>query len=164
MTLPKPPKPRSIAFFPHVRYFKPAGVPMAGLEEEVLTLEEMEALRLKDLEGLDQDSCAERMGISQSTFQRMLAAARFKLVRGLVEGKAIRIEGGNYELAGRRLRCLSCGEEWEGGTTTDDAEEGRAPAFSCPRCGRGPVAVVLERATPPGGPPWRRGYGPRWRW
>lgn len=138
---------------------------MADLQEEVLTVEEMEALRLKDLEGLDQDSCAEKMGISQSTFQRMLAAARFKLVRGLVEGRAIRIEGGNYELAGNRLRCLGCGKEWEAGVVKADKEDEEAPALTCPRCGRGPVAVVLGRTSgPPAGAPWGRGYGPRRRW
>ncbi|HHV79013.1 MAG TPA: DUF134 domain-containing protein [Firmicutes bacterium] len=162
--MPKPPKPRSVAFFPYVRYFKPAGVPMAELEEEVLTVEEIEALRLKDLEGLDQDTCAEKMGISQSTFQRMLASARYKLVRGLVEGRAIRIGGGNYELAGDRLRCLGCGAEWEEGGVKADKEERETQTVSCPKCGRGPVAVVLGHASqPPVTPPWRRGYGPRWR-
>lgn len=128
---------------------------MAGLEEEILTVEEIEALRLSDLEGLDQESCAKQMGISQSTFQRMLAAARFKLVRALVEGMAIRIEGGNYELAGTRLRCLQCGEEWEAETvkTDEEVEEGH---MVCPACGRGPVAVILRGRC-------GHGHGPRRR-
>ncbi|MGE5542346.1 MAG: DUF134 domain-containing protein, partial [Bacillota bacterium] len=156
-----PPKPRNVAFIPYVRYFKPAGVPMAALHEEVLTMEEFEALRLKDLEGLDQDSCAEKMGISQSTFQRMLAAARFKLVRGLVEGRAIRIEGGRFELAGDRFRCLGCGEEWNDTTVRASESGGVLPALACPRCGRGPVAVVFDRPAERSqdGPPWGRGYG-----
>lgn len=142
--MPRAPKPRSVAFFPFVTYFKPAGVPLRGLEEEVLSVEEIEALRLKDLEGLDQETCAERMGISQSTFQRMLAAARYKLVRGIVDGKALRIEGGNYEAAGTRFRCLDCGHEWEG-PARGNGQEGYDPNAVCPECGRGPVAVVLGR-------------------
>lgn len=154
--MPKAPKPRSVAFFPYVRCFKPSGVPLAELEEEVITVEELEALRLKDLEGLDQDSCAEKMGISQSTFQRLLAGARFKLARALIEGRAIRVEGGNFQLAGTRLRCLDCGEEWEGvATETGDVV--------CPRCGRGPV-VVQTHFGPLGRLGYRHRHGPPWRW
>jgi predicted DNA-binding protein (UPF0251 family) len=142
---------------------------MAELKEEVLTVEEIEALRLKDLEGMEQDECAERMGISQSTFQRMLARARFKLAKGLVEARSIRIEGGNYELAGNRLRCLECGMEWEGQGTGRAGDDKEVPPVSCPKCGWGPVAVV---SGPTAGHPGRSGgprcgkggYGPRWRW
>lgn len=78
--------------------FKPAGVPMAALEEVVLTVEQFEALRLKDLEGLEQEACAELMHISRPTFQRVLTRARETVARALVEGKALRIEGGHYLL------------------------------------------------------------------
>lgn len=78
--------------------FKPAGMPMAALEEIVLTVEQFEAIRLKDLEGLEQEECAELMHVSRSTFQRILIRAREKVARALVEGKALRIEGGHYRL------------------------------------------------------------------
>jgi len=85
---------------PDVTYFKPAGVPLKDLQEVCLTVDELEALRLKDVEGLDQVSCAERMGIAQSTFQRILTGARKKLAGAVVEGTAIRIQGGNFQFAG----------------------------------------------------------------
>jgi len=64
---------------PELTYFKPAGVPLRELEEVALTVEEMEAIRLKDLEGLEQEACSERMRVSRPTFQRVLAAARAKI-------------------------------------------------------------------------------------
>ena len=97
---------------PGVTYFKPAGIPLRSLEEIRLSVEEAEALRLKDLEGLEQEQGAEKMNISRPTFQRVLALARKKMADALLNGKAIRIEGGNFEIAYRRFRCRS-GHEWE---------------------------------------------------
>ncbi|MGB9866972.1 MAG: DUF134 domain-containing protein [Bacillota bacterium] len=154
--MPRQPKPRSVAFFPYVKHFRPAEVSVEDLEEEVITLEELEAMRLKDLEGLDQDACAEKMGISQSTFQRLLAGARFKVARALVVGRGIRLEGGNYQLADSPLVCLSCGQEWE-------ATEVPAEGVACPKCGRGPV-VVRSQCGPMARRGWRHGRGPWWRW
>jgi len=71
---------------------------MRDLEETVLTVDEFEAIRLKDLEGLDQANAAEKMKISQPTFFRLLDSARKKIADALVNGKAIRIEGGEYKL------------------------------------------------------------------
>ncbi len=88
---------------------------MRELEEIALSVEEFEALRLKDLEGLEQLQCAQRMGIARTTYQRILYAAREKIAEALVEGKAISIEGGKYELLlERRYRCAGCGTEFEG--------------------------------------------------
>ncbi|MDP2871892.1 MAG: DUF134 domain-containing protein [Bacillota bacterium] len=92
--MPRPPKSRWISFWPAVTYFKPAGVPLRTLEEVVIQLDELEAMRLKDMEGLDQTECAHRMGVSQSTLQRMLTVARAKVTGALVTGKALRIQGG----------------------------------------------------------------------
>ncbi len=83
---------------PGVNYFKPAGIPLRFLAEVVLTVEEAEAIRLKDLEDLDQEQCAQRMNISRSTFQRILESVREKTADALLNGKAIRIEGGNFEM------------------------------------------------------------------
>ena len=69
---------------------------MAQLEEVVLGVDEVEAIRLKDYVGLDQEECAMRMNLAQSTFQRILTQARAKVASALVQGKALRIEGGNY--------------------------------------------------------------------
>lgn len=93
---------------PMCSLFKPAGIPAYDLDEVVLRIEEMEAIRLKDLVGLDQEACAERMGVSRPTFQRILVEARRKVAEVLVEGKALRIEGGAYDLAQDYLRCPRC--------------------------------------------------------
>jgi predicted DNA-binding protein (UPF0251 family) len=97
--MPRPPKCRRVAFLPGATYFKPAGVPLRMLDEVILSLEEAEAVRLKDLEGLEQKPGAEKMNISRSTFQRVLASARRKIADALLNGKAVRIEGGNFEVA-----------------------------------------------------------------
>lgn len=82
---------RRVNFDPRVKYFKPQGIPLVDLEEIELSLEEMEALRLKNLEGLGQTEAAEKVHTSQSTFQRLLASAYRKIAEALVEGKAIKI-------------------------------------------------------------------------
>lgn len=94
--MPRPPKCRRVEFEPQVTYFKPAGIPKHELEELTLSIEELEAIRLKDKEGLEQEECAEHMQVSRPTFQRILAGARAKLAEALVLGKAIRVDGGNY--------------------------------------------------------------------
>ena len=83
---------------PGVTYYKPAGIPLRFLDEVCLSIEELEALRLKDFEKLDQEQCARQMNISRATFQRVLESARKKLTEALLKGKAIRIAGGAYEL------------------------------------------------------------------
>ena len=110
--MPRPPKCRRVAFLPNVTYFKPAGIPLRALDEVQLSIEEAEAIRLKDLEGLEQGEGAERMNISRPTFQRVLASARQKMADALLNGKAIRIEGGSFEMASSRFKCLN-GHEWE---------------------------------------------------
>ncbi|MBP7165548.1 MAG: DUF134 domain-containing protein [Firmicutes bacterium] len=129
--MPRPPKLRRVEFVPQVTVFKPAGVSLRDLEEEVLTVEELEAIRLKDLEGLEQEECAERMQVSRPTFQRVLSSAREKVARALVEGKAIRFEGGTYRLALGQFRCGSCSYEFEAPFAAP--QSGADPA--CPHCG-----------------------------
>jgi predicted DNA-binding protein (UPF0251 family) len=82
---------RCIKFNPNVKYFKPQGVPLRNLEIIDLTLEEVEALRLKNVENLDQVECAKKMKTSQSTFQRILSMAYKKISDALINGKAIKI-------------------------------------------------------------------------
>jgi uncharacterized protein len=89
--MPRPRLCRRIKFNPNFEYFKPQGVPMRDLREIELTHEELEALRLKNIEELDQNTCAEKMNTSQSTFQRILTSAYKKVSSALVEGKAIKI-------------------------------------------------------------------------
>jgi len=83
---------RNVKFNPQVNYFKPQGIPVRCLEAVEMSLEEMEALRLKNLEGLEQTEAARKMNTSQSTFARILASANQKIADALINGKAIRIE------------------------------------------------------------------------
>ena len=89
---------RRVSFVPAVTYFKPAGIPLVNLQEVHLLVEEAEAIRLKDLEGLDQSECAAMMDISQPTFHRLVVCARRKIADALTHGKTIKIQGGNYRL------------------------------------------------------------------
>ncbi|MBS4032551.1 MAG: DUF134 domain-containing protein [Clostridiales bacterium] len=128
--MPRPPKCRRVEFEPQVTYFKPAGIPKHKLEELVLTVEELEAIRLKDREGLEQEICAERMNVSRATFQRVLGAARGKIAEAITEGKAIRVEGGHYHIVARCFKCHSCEETFEVARGT-----GRGCEQKCPLCG-----------------------------
>jgi predicted DNA-binding protein (UPF0251 family) len=90
--VPRPKKPRFLRFKPHVYYFKPRGIPLRLLEEVILLPDEVEALKLHELDGLEQKEGAKQMKISQSTFARILAGAYKKITKGIIQGKAIRIE------------------------------------------------------------------------
>jgi uncharacterized protein len=90
--LVRPLKRRYIEKQPNTLYFKPQGIPLRLLEEVTLFPDELEALRLHDLDGLDQTKAAEKMKISQSTFARILARTYNKIAQAIVNGKAIKIE------------------------------------------------------------------------
>lgn len=98
--MPRPPKPRAVRHDPDVVHFKPAGVPMRLLEEVTLGLDELEALRLADLENLSHEEVGEMMKVSRATAGRILAEARRKTAAALVHGWAIRVEGGVVETVG----------------------------------------------------------------
>jgi predicted DNA-binding protein (UPF0251 family) len=99
--MPRPRLCRRIWNKPDVTYFKPAGIRMIELEEINLTMDELEAIRLKDFLGLEQIDAAKKMNISQPTLHRLLQSARKKVADALINGKAIKIEGGHYKIAGK---------------------------------------------------------------
>jgi predicted DNA-binding protein (UPF0251 family)/predicted Fe-Mo cluster-binding NifX family protein len=101
----RPQKCRTVSALPGVTYFKPAGIPLRFLKEVHLSVEQAEALRLKDIEGLEQIQAAVRMGVSRPTFQRVLTSARKRVADALLNGKAIRIEGGNFQVVPVALCC-----------------------------------------------------------
>ena len=96
--MPRPRLCRRVMFQPNVTYFKPAGIRIVDLKEAVLTVDEFESVRLKDLEGMDQEQAAKKMNIAQPTFHRLVVSARKKISDAIVNGKAIKIEGGNFRL------------------------------------------------------------------
>ncbi|MBS1209510.1 MAG: hypothetical protein H6R19_1908 [Proteobacteria bacterium] len=87
----RPPICRKLACEVAVSYFKPQGIPLRELEEIALELDEVEALRLADIEGLYQADAALRMGVSRQTFGKIIARAHQKVARALLHGKALRI-------------------------------------------------------------------------
>lgn len=90
--MPRPICPRRITHRPRCTYFKPAGIPLRELGEVVLAADELEAIRLVDVEDLYHTEAAKRMRVSRQTFDRIVARARRTLARALVEGLALRIE------------------------------------------------------------------------
>ena len=90
--MPRPRKCRFIKLPSNARYFKPRGIPLIDLEEIVLMPEELEALRLKEIENLSHEKCAQKMRISRSSFRRDLESAHQKITRAIMENKAIIIE------------------------------------------------------------------------
>ncbi len=129
--MPRPPCCRRVAGLPPCRQFKPAGVPAATLPAVTLGVDELEALRLADLEGLYHEQAAARMGVSRATFGRIVESARRTAARALVEGLVLRIEGGAVEVPAGPRACAGCGHRWR---------ERRGPDgdAACPRCGGQP--------------------------
>jgi len=89
--MPRPRLCRKISLDPDITFYKPQGIPLKNLKVIELTHEEWEALRLKNVENLDQNQAAEKMKTSRSTFQRILSSAQKKLSTAIVEGMAIKI-------------------------------------------------------------------------
>jgi predicted DNA-binding protein (UPF0251 family)/predicted Fe-Mo cluster-binding NifX family protein len=105
--VPRPVMDRRVAALPVASAFKPAGVPLRDLDQVTLTLDEFEAIRLADHEGLYQEAACLRMGISRQTFGRIIESARRKVADALVNGKALRMEGGKAvvgETEGERMK------------------------------------------------------------
>ncbi|MGD0022612.1 MAG: DUF134 domain-containing protein [Smithellaceae bacterium] len=96
--MPRPKCHRNICGMPDKNYFKPRGIPTVDLEEIVLNLDEFEAIRLADYEQLYQEEAAVKMNISRQTFGRIIEAAHKKIADVLLNGKALKIEGGEVAL------------------------------------------------------------------
>lgn len=103
----RPKKDRCVDFDPRFTYFKPAGICVSELEENLINVDELEAIRLSFLEGLSQTDCAEKLGVHQSTFQRILKSARTKMADSLINGKAMKVCF-NCVKKSEELRCKNC--------------------------------------------------------
>lgn len=134
----RPTKWRKIENIPTIPCFIPSDEGVAEVPENILLIEELEAIRLKDLEGLEQEECATRMEVSRPTFQRILISAREKVADSLINGKVIRIEGGNFTRNICPAKCLDCGKEWK--ESYENLEAIKIGKFECPDCGSKEIA------------------------
>jgi predicted DNA-binding protein (UPF0251 family) len=96
--MPRPRNFRRIGHLPQSNYYKPRGIPLSALQQATLTMDELEAIRLADFEGMYQEDAAEKMNISRQTFGRIIESAHKKIADALTNGKALLIEGGPVEL------------------------------------------------------------------
>jgi len=155
----RPTKWRKIENIPDILFFAPSERQNADVPGNILKLEELEAIRLKDLEGLEQGECADRMEVSRPTFQRILLSAREKIADSLVHGKAINIEGGNFTQNICPVKCLDCGREWPESFENLTSQKEN---YVCPYCGS--VRIACEHSCNGRlgrGNCWRHGGGRR---
>jgi len=152
--VPRPTCCRRVGQMPRCGLFKPAGVPCSSLEEIVLTVDEMEAMRLADLEGMYQEQAAQQMNISRQTFGRVIESARRKVAQALCQGQALRIEGGTVEVVTmRKFQCSECQHVWE-------LPHGTGRPQECPKCASNNIHRAAEdRGCAGGGPGWIGGHG-----
>ncbi len=123
----RPYKCRRVCGNPQADYFKPRGVPILQLEEVVLTIDEFEAIRLADLEGLYQENAAKEMNISRQTFGNIIESAHRKIADTIVNAKALKIKGGVVKMIQRQFICYDCKNAWS-------VPFGTGRPTECPKC------------------------------
>ena len=135
--MPRPRRIGRIFFEPETTYFKPIGIPISTLQDNILTKEELEAVRLIDLENIEQSKSAKQMKISQPTLSRLLTSARKKIADSLINGKAIKISGGIYKMVQPTGRGLGIGQGrgFGGGGRMGRFAAGPSGNCVCPKCG-----------------------------
>lgn len=149
----KPKKSRKVEYPPMAVYFKPQGIPMFHLQQVTLSLDEYEAIRLVDYEQHDQEEAARMMAVSRPTCARIVESAHKKIAEALTLAKAIRIEGGSYNLSANRYYCSECRHTWEA-----DIERALMQNEAlCPQCGS---KEFLDLARQAGWIPALQGGGP----
>jgi len=134
----RPQRYRWVENIPDITHFRPAGTSAAKTDQVKLTLDELEAIRLADLDGLYQEQAAEKLKVSRQTFGRIINSAHQKIAEALVMGKSILIEGGEIMAldegqemgAGGHCICPKCDERIAHRRGIPCQEE------SCPKCGR----------------------------
>ena len=134
----KPRKKRDVLYPPNVQYFKPQGITINNLNTVCVTVDEYEAIRLADYEKLKHEEAAKQMNISRPTFTRLLESAHNKISDAIINGKAVRIEGGNFNFLGNRYQCRRCGYSW-------NIEKYISTDISCPNCGSSEIDNIGER-------------------
>jgi len=125
--MPRPFRCRKICCRPDSNYFKPKGIPVGFLQEVNLRLDELEAIRLADLEEMYQEDAAKKMNVSRQTFGSIVNSAHMKIADCLVNAKALKIEGGVVEMIERDFVCSECKHEWT-------LPYGSGRPTECPKC------------------------------
>ena len=126
--MPRPICCRRVSGEPPSKFFKPRGIPLSLLETVTMTVDEFEAVRLADLEGLYQEDAAKEMGVSRQTFGRIVESAHRRIAEALVNGRALEIEGGEIEMVSQReFACSDCQHKWA-------IPYGTGRPAACPQC------------------------------
>jgi predicted DNA-binding protein (UPF0251 family) len=153
--MPRPFCCRRIGFQPEYNYFKPRGIPADQLEEIDMTLDELEAIRLADLNGMYQEQAAECMNISRPTFGRIIESAHRKIAEALITGKVLKFQKGTVEITEtRKYKCNDCEFEIDVPYETPNLVQ-------CPKCGGEKIRPLNRlrchrRRHRKGGQPWLR--------
>ena len=125
--MPRPKNNRIVHEPPLFTEFKPIGFPAAELERVVITLDEYEAVRLADFIGMQHEEAADEMGITRSTFSRLVEQARKKVAGFMIKGKIMSVEGGEVHFRNNIIRCHDCGHMFKINI--------ESPINDCPVCG-----------------------------
>ena len=140
----RPHKERRVEKSPPLTHYKPVSIPLSDLEEIILTIEEMEAIRLADIEQLDQATAAAKMEVSRPTFHRIVNLAYQKIASAFWQGKALRVDGGTFRIDHqcrtdlRHCLCQTCGHKWAIPHGTGQ----RCSELSCPACQK--ITVIRD--------------------
>ena len=133
--MPRPRVFRKISKEPEIRCFKPEKENLDLLEPIEITIDEFEAIRLRDYHDIQQKKSAEIMEISQPTFHRILTSARKKISKALIEGNTINIVGGDYITDKKRYKCNVCSFKWSNPKKEYD---------KCPECESKDIEIIVE--------------------
>ncbi len=139
----RPIKWRRIENIPTVTAFVPSDEVSSDLVANTLLFEELEAIRLKDLVGLEQEECAIRMEVSRPTFQRILLSAREKIADSLVNAKGIQIEGGTYTRNICDVMCTTCGKKWR--ESYENLKKIKSGEYLCPTCQSNTIVCIEDK-------------------
>jgi len=138
INMPRPQKQRTVQEPPKIQGLKPIGVPSRFLENVVLSIDEYEAIRIADYEGLDQQKAADIMEISRPTFTRLIEKARKKVADCIVDAKELVIDGGNYSFIANVIQCYDCGNVFRFDVPSN------VPVL-CPSCGSANIVHLNQQ-------------------
>jgi len=125
--MPRPQKNRIVKQPPPYASFKPSGVARRDLQQIFLSLDEYEAIRLADFLQMEHENASLEMGISRSTFSRLLEKARNKVSCFLIKGRELCISGGSVHFKNNIIRCETCNDTFNTGFEKE--------INFCPKCG-----------------------------